>query len=366
MATSSLAARLIKAAGKSHATMLSASDLGRKDVICHSSIPILNVMLSGELNGGITCGITQVVGDSRTFKTLICIEAVVAYLEHDPDAICIFFDCEFGGLAAFEARLTPDQLARVVHVPFEDLEDLKFQMTKMVENVQRGEKVIFFVDSVSQVASKKEAENALNSNEAADLTRAREMNSFFRIITPKLNIRNIPLFVINSYYEDTTSNYAEVIIKGGKQIFLSSDALWFVTRAQEKDEATKELTGWSFNYAMMKSRFCREKSKMSIRVTYAGGIDRTSSLLELARESGYLDMPTSGFYQFNAKVIPGATEKKFRKKELQDTANWEHWELLLKQEGFQQFVKRKFALSEAGHGASNEVIDIDTGEITKG
>jgi RecA/RadA recombinase len=342
---------------------MTASNLGDKRVICQTAVPILNVMFGGDLDGGLTAGVTQVIGDSRTFKTNICVEACAAFLDSFDDSVIVFFDCEFGGMKAFKKRLRPDQLDRVIHVPFEDLEDLKFQMTKMLEDIKEGEHVVFFIDSISQVASKKEVENAIKSNEAADLTRAREMNSFFRIITPKLNIKNIPCLAINSFYEDTSSNYAEVIVKGGKQNFLSSDSIWFVTRSQDKDDNTKELLGWNFNYSMMKSRFCKEKAKMTIHVTYEGGIDPLSSIVELSREAGFLDMPTSGYYQFNPVKLPGVTDRKFRMKEL--LLDPRLFDATIKHPEFRQFVRRKFSMEEMASGVSSEVTDLDTGEITE-
>lgn len=360
---SSLAKRMISVSGKeSLAGMMGASNYGDKKVICQTDVPALNILLGGDLDGGITCGVTQIVGDSRTFKTNIAVEVVSAYLEHDEEAICVMFDCEFGAMKAFENRC-PHLISRIVHVPFEDLEDLKFQFTKMLESIKRGEKVIFFIDSISQVASKKEIQNALVSNEAADLTRAREMNSFFRIVTPKLNIRNIPLFAINSYYDDTTSQYAEPIIKGGKQSFLSSDSVWLVSRSQDKDDATKELLGWNFNYSVMKSRFCKEKSKITIHVTYKGGIDPLSSMVELAKESGYLLVPTQGYYQFNSALINGATDRKYRMKEIM--ADPDLFKPILASKAFRDYVRQKYSLSEMSLGvkSTEETVDQETGEV---
>ena len=360
---SSLAKRLIAASGKdSLAGMMDASNYGDKEVICQTNVPMLNVMLGGDLDGGITCGVTQIVGDSRTFKTNLIIEMIASYLDHDPTAICVFFDCEFGAMKAFENRCG-DNINRIIHIPFEDLEDLKFQMTKMLDDVKRGEKVIFFIDSISQVASKKEVANALVSNEAKDMTRAAEMNSFFRIITPKLNIRNIPCYVVNSYYADTASVYAEPIVKGGKQSFLSSDSLWFVTRSQDKDDATKELLGWNFNYSMMKSRFAKEKAKMTIHVTYKGGIDPLSGMVELAKECGYLLVPTQGFYQFNAALLgAGTPDKKYRLKEIMSDPSL--FDGILKSPGFRQYVKSKYSLTEMAMGVQGlDSPDPDTGEV---
>ena len=73
MSASSLASRLIKSSGKSMGTILSVSNMGDKRVINQTDVPILNVMLGGDLDGGITSGVTQVIGDSRTFKPNICV-----------------------------------------------------------------------------------------------------------------------------------------------------------------------------------------------------------------------------------------------------------------------------------------------------
>lgn len=361
MAISSLASRLMKAAGKgSMATVMTASGHGDKVVLCKTHVPILNVMIGGDLDGGITAGLTQIVGDSRTFKTNLVVEAIAAWLDHDPEAISVVFDCEFGCMAAFKNRC-PQHLDRIIHVPFEDIEDLKFQFTGMLEDAKLGEKVFFFIDSVSQVASKKEVEDVIAQKDVTDMTRAKQLNSFFRIITPKLNLRQLPCWFVNSYYDDTTSQYAEPIIKGGKQAFLSSDALLFVTRSQDKDDNTKELLGWNFNYSAMKSRFVKEKSKFTIHVTYAGGIDPLSGMVELAKESGYLTVPTQGFYQFNQTLLKTATDRKYRMKEIM--ADPKLFDEILANQGFKDYVKDKYALSSQVMGIQTDEVDSDTGEV---
>lgn len=52
------------------ASVLSQSKFIEKDILCDSGVPILNIGLSGQVDGGITSGVTQLVGQSRTFKCL--------------------------------------------------------------------------------------------------------------------------------------------------------------------------------------------------------------------------------------------------------------------------------------------------------
>ncbi len=165
----------------------------------------------------------------------------------------------------------------------------------------------------------------------------------------------------DNYYDDTSSPYAEPIIKGGSQVFLSSDTILFVTRSQVKDE-DKVLTGWNFNYSIMKSRTVKEKSKFSIEVLYSGGINENSGLFDAAMASGFVTAPKQGWYQIN---LPGmTTDKLVRRKDIEGNATF--YKTLLANKDFKEYIHKKYAL-EAGEFFDDKkvVVDEDTGEITE-
>lgn len=356
MANSSLMAKMLKSAGKT-ASVLSSSDFAEKQVLCTTTVPMVNVMLSGALDGGLKPGLTQVVGDSRTFKSNFCLLLVKAYLDKYPDAICIFLDNEFGAAQYFKPMgIDPN---RVIHIPVTDIEDLKQRTVAMLEDVAAGEKVIFFLDSLSQIASLKETNDAIEGKVVADMTRAKMINSYMRIITPRITMKNLPFLFINNYYDDTTNQYAEPILKGGKQAFLSSDTIYFVTRSQVKD-ADKVLKGWSFNYNVMKSRTVKEKSKFSIEVLYSGGINEDSGLFDAAMEFGFVAAPKQGWYQINLDGL--RKETLVRRKEIEE--NPAFFKALIANADFKKAVHDKYAL-EAGEMFESklEIIDDETGEV---
>lgn len=362
---SSLASRMIAAAGKnSRATTLDKSEYFDKDIICQTPVPIVNVMHGGSLKGGLTPGVHTVLGDSRTFKTNFCLLQVAAYLAHDPEAICIFVDCEFGATKYF-SQFGIDA-TRVIHVPVENIEEIKFQVVSMLDELTPQDKVIFFIDSVSQVASKKEVSNALEANEAQDMTRARELNSFWRMVTPMLNLRRIPLWAINSFYTSMGAKGGALdtsVMKGGKQGFLSADTIWFVTRSQEKD-SDKNLKGWNFTYNSMKSRTIKERSKFTLTVLYEGGIDKYSGLLDLAREGGFVDMPSSGWY-VRTKFVNGFETVEDKKWRLNDMSCAEFWDPVLATPAFDEYLKKCFVMEGTAMIQGDEEIDPETGEITR-
>lgn len=164
-----------------------------------SQAPILNIAMSGELSGGIGSGVTVLAGPSKHFKSNTGLLMVAAYMNKHKDATCLFYDSEFGAPPSYWSNFGID-IDRVLHVSIEDIEDLKFDLPQKLEEITKKDKVIIFVDSIGNLASKKEGQDALDGKAVADMSRAREIKSFFRIITPKIKTRNIPaVFVAHTY-----------------------------------------------------------------------------------------------------------------------------------------------------------------------
>lgn len=178
-----------------------------------TDIPIIDLALSGSLKGGLTSGLTFLAGPSKHFKSLLGLVLVSAYMKKHPDAVCLFYDSEFG--------ITPEYIEtngidtdRVIHIPLEHLEQLKFDISKRLEEIKRGDKVIIFIDSVGNLASKKEVEDALDEKSVADMSRAKVMKSLWRIVTPHLTTKDIPCIAVNHTY-NTMELYSKAIMSGG-------------------------------------------------------------------------------------------------------------------------------------------------------
>lgn len=134
---------------------------------------IFNIALSGKVrSGGITPGVTVLAGQSKSYKTISGIFMVHAFLEKYKEGICIFYDSEYGGAQYWD--MVGVDTSRVMHTPIKNIEELKFDMQKKLDQISEGDKIIFFIDSIGMLASKKEALDALNENAAADMTRDRK------------------------------------------------------------------------------------------------------------------------------------------------------------------------------------------------
>lgn len=183
-----------------------------KDTI-RTRVPIINLMMSGRLDGGITPGLTCIAGPSKHFKSNLSLVMVSAYLRKYPDAVCLFFDNEFGSTPDYFTSQGVD-ISRVIHCPFIDVEELKFDIVKKLEAITRGDKVIIYIDSIGNVASKKELQDAKDEKSAQDMTRAKQIKSLFRMVTPYLTVLDIPCIAVNHTYE-TQEMFSKTVMSGG-------------------------------------------------------------------------------------------------------------------------------------------------------
>lgn len=335
----SLLNRLIKNSTVKDTEVLTDSKVyGKKDMI-PTSVPMVNVALSGRVDGGLTPGLTVLAGPSKHFKSAFSLLMASAYMKQYPDSVLLFYDSEFGTPQAYFESFNID-MNRVVHTPITDIEQLKFDMMKQLEEITRSDKVVIVIDSVGNLASKKEVEDALNEKSVADMSRAKQLKSLFRMVTPHLTLKDIPLIVVNHTYKEI-GLYPKDIVGGGTGIYYSADTIWILGRQQDKDGS--EIAGYHFVINVEKSRYVKEKSKIPITVSYEGGIKKWSGLLDLALEGKYVAKPSNGWYQLVDQATGELTGSKMREEAIE--TNKSIWLHLLSDTDFAEFIKNKYTLA---------------------
>lgn len=301
-----------------------------KDMI-DTEIPGLNIALSGDIDGGLAPGVLVLAGPSKHFKSAFALIMAAAYQRKYPESVILFYDSEFGVPESYFKSWGVD-MERVVHTPITDIEELKHDLMIQLKNITRGEKVIIIIDSIGNLASKKEIDDAIDGKSVADMTRAKAFKSFFRMITPRLTLKDIPMIAINHTYQEM-GLYPKEIVSGGRGVTLAADNVWILGRQQEKDG--KEISGYNFIINVEKSRYVKEKSKIPITVTYDAGIMKWSGLFNIALEGGYINKASVGYY---TSINTG--EDKFRESDL--TNNEEFWKDILEKTNFKEYVKNKY------------------------
>ena len=324
---------------KATSNIMDSKVFGKKEM-SPTPVPMVNVALSGRIDGGLTPGLLMLAGPSKHFKSAFALLMAAAYQKKYPEAVVLFYDSEFGTPQSYFESFDVD-MDRVIHTPITDVEQLKFDIMQQLDGLDKKDKVCIVIDSIGNLASKKEVEDAMSGKSVADMSRAKQMKSLFRMVTPHLNLKDIPLVAVNHTYKEI-GLYPKDIVSGGTGAYYSADAIWIIGRQQEKVD--KEIKGYHFIINIEKSRHVREKAKIPVSVTFEGGISKWSGLMDVAEAGGYIVKPKVGWYE---AVDPSTGEvlcdKMMRAKEIVD--NKEFWLMMLEKTDLASFIKEKYTMA---------------------
>jgi len=315
-----------------------------KDMVA-TDVPMVNVALSGSVDGGVSPGLTVLAGPSKHFKTSFALLMASAYLKAKKDAIILFYDSEFGSPQSYFQQFGIDP-ARVLHTPVANVEELKFDLINQLEEIDRKDDVIVVIDSIGNLASKKELEDAINEKSVADMSRAKALKGLFRMCTPYLTMKNIPMLAVNHTYQEI-GLFPKAVVSGGTGIYYSADNIWILGRQQDKKGT--EVQGYHFVINVEKSRYVKEKSKIPITVSWDGGVRSYSGLLDVALAGGYVVKPSNGWYA-TVDMETGEIGGKVR---YDQTLEKEFWDPIFSNTDFKDFIKKQYSI---GH---QSLVDMD-------
>jgi RecA/RadA recombinase len=322
-----------------------------KDMI-KTDVPMINVALSGDPDGGLSAGLTVLAGPSKHFKTSFALLMASAYLKKYEDSVILFYDSEFGSPQSYFKQFGIDP-SRVLHTPIMNVEELKFDLVHQLENIERGDKVIIVIDSIGNLASKKEMDDALSEKSVADMTRAKSLKGLFRMATPYLAMKNIPMLAVNHTYQEI-GLFPKAIVSGGTGIYYSANQIWILGRQQDK--VGMEVKGYHFVINVEKSRFVKEKSKIPISVSWEGGIEKWSGLLDVAIEGNYVAKPSNGWFCHVDRSTGELVDPKYRAK---DTLTEEFWKPIFDNTDFKEFLKKRYQIGNEQLIGNDAIESID-------
>ena len=320
----------------SETEVLSESKFFNEKDMTSTPVPMINVALSGSIDGGLTSGLTVLAGPSKHFKTSFALLMAAAYLKKHSDAIMLFYDSEFGSPQAYFKQFDID-VSRVLHTPITNVEELKFDMISQLEEINRKDNVIIVIDSIGNLASKKELDDALSEKSVADMSRAKALKGLFRMATPYLTMKNIPMLAINHTYQEI-GLFPKAVVSGGTGIYYSADNIWILGRQQDKKGT--EVQGYHFVINVEKSRFVKEKSKIPITVSWDGGVRSYSGLLDVALAGGFVIKPSNGWYA----AVDMETGEIGTKVRYDQTLEADFWDPIFANTGFKEFVKKQYTI----------------------
>ena len=319
-----------------------------KDMV-KTDVPMINVALSGDIDGGLSAGLTVLAGPSKHFKTSFALLMAGAYMKHHKDAVMLFYDSEFGSPQSYFSQFDIDA-SRVLHTPITNVEELKFDLVNQLENIDRSDNVIIVIDSIGNLASKKELDDAMNEKSVADMSRAKALKGLFRMATPYLTMKNIPMVAVNHTYMEI-GLFPKAVVGGGTGLYYSADNIWIIGRQQDKKGT--EIQGYHFVINVEKSRYVKEKSKIPITVSWEGGVEDYSGLLDVALAGGYVEKPSNGWYA----VVDQETGELGNKVRYGDTFGQFFWIDIFNKTDFKEFVKKQYSIGYKEQVSMDEIVE---------
>ena len=223
------------------AKFLSESALSTVNDWVDTGCMVLNSIISGSLYGGVPVGrITGFAGPSAAGKTYI-INKILANGQKK-GMIPVIFDTE----AAIDASsttgvgLNPDS---VKYVPVQTVEECRNQISAFLDSVIEAKmqgKFIMSIDSLGNLASQKELEDAEKGKTAMDMgTRAKGLKSMMRLLTFKAAQAGVTILFSNHTYDDPAAMFPTLVKNqsGGKgPVYLASVLVQLAKRDEKHDK----------------------------------------------------------------------------------------------------------------------------------
>lgn len=156
---------------------------------------------------------------------------------------------------------------------------------------------------------------------------------------------------------NTMELYSKKVVSGGQGWILSSNTIFIMGKRQVKEG--KDLQGFEFVLNTDKSRFIKERSALPVTVTFDGGIDKFSGLLDIAVATGHVQRPNNRSYV--RPFVEVDDGKLWKKSELNTD---EFWDPILNDETFKSAVTQLYSLTSPKSVILDDYgnIVIDTGE----
>jgi len=302
----------------------------------------LNVICSGSLSKGVPKGrIIGFVGPSQSGKSYIMNKIIGKFQAESPDHWGLIWDSE----AAADPKMAENVGAnpnKIKILPVGNVEDCRNQIVSFLNNVIAAGpsaygKYIISIDSLGNLASKKELNDAEAGKDAADMgLRAKTIKSMLRTITYKAAKAGVTVLFSNHTYDDPASLFPTMVKSqsGGKgPIYLASLLVQLSFTQDKETKDNKEISplankvnGVNLSAMTVKNRFVPSYLKTTVYLNFKTGLDKYSGLLEMATGFGVVlqngatyalaDGTKLGYYkiwQDNedvwAKIIPELEEK---------------------------------------------------------
>lgn len=301
-------------------------------------VPVMDIAFSGDIDGGLSPGLTVFAGKSKSFKTMMALRCIKAFLDKHPGSMCYFLDSEFGTPPKYFENFKIDPKRIYMETP-EHIQDLKFRVFNFLKALRPDQKCIIYIDSLTNLSSADEVKNAGENKDSHDMgRRAAAMKAMTRLLAIHLVPKGVPCVAVAHVYDSMDPRApgipAKKVVSGGQGIVYNANTIIFCEVAKEQDEEDKKKFHPIVRLTVHKSRTTKQDVKLYFRLGNKG-IQTYSGMWKIALASGFVKEAAQGWY--TTFLEP---DKKVRRKELDE----KFYERLCDEEGFKEWVRNNYQL----------------------
>lgn len=233
---------------------------------------IFNAQLSGSLFGGYgNTKIYTLAGETSTGKTFLALNA--AHKAQLQGYNIIYIDTESAIDETTIANFGIDT-EKFSYQPINLVSELKYFMSNLFKELNEKSKLelpklLIILDSLGNLATDKEFNDAVAGNDKKDMTRQQEIRSLFRLISVQLAKFKIPM-IITSHVYNSMSFIPTNEVSGGGGIKYISSVILELSKAQLKEKDTQ--TGIIVTSKVKKSRFVKP-IKVKFHISFYKGMN---------------------------------------------------------------------------------------------
>ena len=239
-------------------------------------------------------------------NTYIALTAVKTFLENNPDGQVLYFDTEFALEKSMLGKRGFD-MSRFHVIQVDHLQDFRTKAVKILDAYEEKKSkppMMFVLDSLSNLPTLKELQDAASGSEARDMTKAQIIRSIFRVITQKLGKNNVPMIITNHVYSSMDA-YSPVQISGGDGAKYAASTI--ITLSKSKDRDGTEVVGNIIKATAYKSRYTKENKTVQMQLDYSTGLNKYYGLLELAEKAGIFKKVSTRYELSDGTKVFGKT-----------------------------------------------------------
>lgn len=259
---------------------------------------LLNLACANDINGGYIPGsVVNVIGDSASGKTLLCLTAL-AELCHDDrlkDYIPIYDDVEAALAFNMEHMFGKELVGRLrppaYHTKNPDAltDTIQQFMFNVLEWVEHGKPFIYILDSFDALTSDEEISKIDEELEADrddkevsgsyDLTKPKQASRMFRRVVRDMKRTKSVVVIVSQTRDNITARFNKVTRSGGRALrFYSSHEIWLANMGDLKSHDL--VIGNNVRAKIDKNKATGRRREVEFTTYYSYGVDDIGAMID--------------------------------------------------------------------------------------